>query len=351
MQTKLVTAAIAVVLAPALLMAQKVSYDYDKTANFAGFKTYAHEGRDQVGQQLIDDRIVAAIDTELAAKGFTKTEANPDVFVVYHVAFDKQKDISTYSSGYGGGYGAYGWGWGGGWAGGTTTTQVRDILVGTLVIDMADAKKGPARLARHGRQGSQHPGQPREARQEHQQRREEDLQELSAEGEDVARRRNSTSEVTSWSDDCWSPRLCCCWPSLAAQAQSPPGPQREDEDAQSQRAYAELLRSDVRTQKVAIITEVMGFTEAEDTAFWPIYREYDAEMAKLGDERVALIARIRQQLFERSPMRSPTSWRPRRSTSRHGGRPPRPSATSGSRPRCRRARPCAFCRSSISCSC
>ena len=63
--------------------------------------------------------------------------------MVYHVAFDKEKDISTYSSGYGGGYGPYGWGWGGGWSGGmaTTTTQVRDILVGTLVIDLADAKK------------------------------------------------------------------------------------------------------------------------------------------------------------------------------------------------------------------
>jgi hypothetical protein len=55
-------------------------------------------------------------------------------------------------------------------------------------------------------------------------------------------------------------------------------------------AYTELIRSDVRTQKVAIITEVMGFTEAEDAAFWPIYREYDSEMARLGDERVALIA-------------------------------------------------------------
>jgi hypothetical protein len=54
-------------------------------------------------------------------------------------------------------------------------------------------------------------------------------------------------------------------------------------------AYAELLRSDVRAQKVAIITEVMGFTDEEDKAFWPIYREYDAEMSKLGDERVALI--------------------------------------------------------------
>ena len=60
-------------------------------------------------------------------------------------------------------------------------------------------------------------------------------------------------------------------------------------------AYAELLRSDVRAQKIAILTEVMGFTEAEDAAFWPIYREYDAEMAKLGDQRMALIADYAQQ--------------------------------------------------------
>ena len=54
--------------------------------------------------------------------------------------------------------------------------------------------------------------------------------------------------------------------------------------------YAELLRSDVRAQKVAIITEVMEFTDEESAAFWPIYRDYDLEMSKLGDERVALIA-------------------------------------------------------------
>ena len=134
--------AVAVVLSPAMLFAQKVSYDYEKSANFASFKTYAQKEGTKVGQPLIDDRITAAIDTALAAKGLTKVDANPDVFVVYHTSFDKQKDISTFSSGYGGGYGPYGWGWGGGWAGGTTTTQVRDILMGTLVIDLADAKKG-----------------------------------------------------------------------------------------------------------------------------------------------------------------------------------------------------------------
>jgi hypothetical protein len=142
MQKRLAILALATVLTPALALAQKTSYDYDKTASFAGLKTYALKDGTKVGQQLIDDRIVAAIDTQLAAKGLTKAESNPDMFVVYHVAFDKQKDISTFSSGYGGGYGPYGWGYGGGWGGTTTSTQVRDILVGTLVIDIADAKKG-----------------------------------------------------------------------------------------------------------------------------------------------------------------------------------------------------------------
>jgi len=136
-----IAALAALVVAPVLLTAQKVSYDYEKSANFATFKTYAQKDGTKVGQPLIDDRIVAAIDTQLAAKGLTKAASNPDVVVIYHVAFDKEKDISTYSSGYGGGYGPYGYGWGGGWAGGTTTTQVRDIVVGTLVIDIADAKK------------------------------------------------------------------------------------------------------------------------------------------------------------------------------------------------------------------
>jgi len=141
MQKRFILAAITLLIAQAVIVAQKTSYDFEKTANFAAFKTYATKPGTPVGQQLIDDRIASAIDTQLTAKGLTKAAANPDVFVVYHMAFDKQQDISTYSSG-AGGYGPYGWGWGGGWAGGTSTTQVRDILMGTLVIDMADAKKG-----------------------------------------------------------------------------------------------------------------------------------------------------------------------------------------------------------------
>jgi hypothetical protein len=80
----------------------------------------------------------------------------------------------------------------------------------------------------------------------------------------------------------------------ARQAPSAPAPVSEKETRTlNLSAYAELLRSDVRTQKVAILTQLMDLTEAEDAKFWPVYREYDTEMAKLGDERMALIAEYR----------------------------------------------------------
>jgi uncharacterized protein DUF4136 len=134
-------AAVAIVLVlPVLALAQKTSFDFDKSADFSKYKTYALKDGTKVGQPLIDNRIVAAIEAELAAKGLTKSDAASDVVVVYHVAFDKQQDITAYSSGFGG-YGGYGYRYGGGW--GTTTTDVRvnEILVGTLVVDIADATK------------------------------------------------------------------------------------------------------------------------------------------------------------------------------------------------------------------
>lgn len=51
----------------------------------------------------------------------------------------------------------------------------------------------------------------------------------------------------------------------------------------------ELLRSDIATQKKALITQAMNMTEAESDVFWPIYNEYQNELRKIGDERIALI--------------------------------------------------------------
>ena len=135
MRTTIAAVAVAL-LVPVLVLAQKTSFEYDKTADFTKFKSYALKDGTKVGDPLVDNRIVAAIEMQLAAKGMTKNNASPDMVVVYHVAFDKQKDITSYSTG---GYGGYGYRWGGGW--GTTDVRVSEILVGTLVIDITDAPK------------------------------------------------------------------------------------------------------------------------------------------------------------------------------------------------------------------
>ena len=59
--------------------------------------------------------------------------------------------------------------------------------------------------------------------------------------------------------------------------------------AQDVDSYIELLKSDVKTDKRAIITEVMAFTEQQAEAFWPIYREFEFELDKLSDARIANI--------------------------------------------------------------
>jgi len=81
--------------------------------------------------------------------------------------------------------------------------------------------------------------------------------------------------------------VCLCPRPVLAQAPKVASP--SDTREANLRAYVELLRSDVRSQRVAIITELMGFTEAEDAAFWPVYREYETELGKVNDDRLALV--------------------------------------------------------------
>ena len=60
--------------------------------------------------------------------------------MVLHGATEKQRTLNTFYSGMGG-YGGYGWrGWGGGMGTGTATTTESEYLVGTLVVDIFDAK-------------------------------------------------------------------------------------------------------------------------------------------------------------------------------------------------------------------
>ena len=59
--------------------------------------------------------------------------------------------------------------------------------------------------------------------------------------------------------------------------------------AQDVNSFVELLRKDIRAEKTAVLTATMEFTDAESEMFWPIYREYEHEAAKLGDLRIEII--------------------------------------------------------------
>lgn len=59
--------------------------------------------------------------------------------------------------------------------------------------------------------------------------------------------------------------------------------------AQDADSYIEVLKSELKTDKKAIITETMGFTEKESQAFWPIYNEFEYELEKLSGKRIANI--------------------------------------------------------------
>jgi hypothetical protein len=63
-------------------------------------------------------------------------------------------------------------------------------------------------------------------------------------------------------------------------------------------ALIDLMRSDVRAERIAIITEVMDFTEKEASAFWPVYRRYEKEQRKINDRRVELIKQYGENYFD-----------------------------------------------------
>jgi hypothetical protein len=113
--------------------------DFDKNADFKQYKTFAFykSGVDKAEISDLDKkRILKAIEIELIAKGFTKSE-NPDVLVNFFTKSREQVDVNAFNNSFGYGYG-FGWNpylWGG------NRTSVRTTTTGTLFIDLIDAKK------------------------------------------------------------------------------------------------------------------------------------------------------------------------------------------------------------------
>jgi hypothetical protein len=115
--------------------AQQVKTDYDRSANFAQYKTYSWENV-KTKDPLDVGRIKSAVNAALAAKGWTQVDSGGDVSIVAMEITQNQQTLNTFYDGMGGG-----WGWrrfGGGFGEATTTTET--YKVGTVVVDLFDAK-------------------------------------------------------------------------------------------------------------------------------------------------------------------------------------------------------------------
>jgi len=125
---RLLSAPLAVV---ALAFAAEVSVDYNHHADFSRYKTYSWMGV-QAGNSLWRDRIMSAVDGQLAAKGMTRVEGRGDIAVSAFGKLTETDTIETFYSGF------PGWDWRG-WAGmGTATSTVIPERVGNLMVDVFD---------------------------------------------------------------------------------------------------------------------------------------------------------------------------------------------------------------------
>jgi hypothetical protein len=116
--------------------AQDVSVDWDKQADFSKYKSFSAKVETTWGSPFGEKRALDEVEKTLVAKGWKKADAaSADTIVIINGATEKKKDLSTFYSG--GGYGGYRWG---GMGMGTSTTTVHEFRVGTMVVDIFDAK-------------------------------------------------------------------------------------------------------------------------------------------------------------------------------------------------------------------
>jgi uncharacterized protein DUF4136 len=115
-----------------------VGYDYDRSANFSRYHTYAWVSRAQeatgdrrLDSSLVDGRIRTAIERELRQKGYLpSSQAGADFVVAYHAGMkDMLKGASTQNYIGDRAHGTF-----------TTISDIQPYHEGTLTIDIADGE-------------------------------------------------------------------------------------------------------------------------------------------------------------------------------------------------------------------
>ncbi len=136
MKAKHVLASVLVACLAACASTPTVYTDHSPTANFSQYDSYTWSPDLQGMSPLVQERVVAAIDAQLQAKGWRRAAEGGDVTVVVRASTEAKQDVDTYYEQPMWG----GWGWRNSWmyGPGYPTTTVRNYTEGTLVVDMFD---------------------------------------------------------------------------------------------------------------------------------------------------------------------------------------------------------------------
>jgi hypothetical protein len=115
--------------------AQQVKTDFDRSTDFSQYKTYSWE-KVHTQNPLWVDRIKAAVNSALEAKGWMQAESGGNVSIMAMEMNQSHQTLNTYYDSFGGG-----WGWRGGFGDsfGDSTTTESTYKVGTLVVDLYDS--------------------------------------------------------------------------------------------------------------------------------------------------------------------------------------------------------------------
>jgi hypothetical protein len=105
---------------------------WDHSVDFAKYRTWAWKDDGSIRDPVWLRRVQSVLEDELATKGMTRSDASADVWVFVHARLSSQTRVVSYSPAWG-----YGWGY---WAG-PSVTQVYEIPVGTLIVDLVDPAK------------------------------------------------------------------------------------------------------------------------------------------------------------------------------------------------------------------
>ena len=118
-------------------VAQDVRTDHDRKANFAQYKTFMWIKEPKTTDPLMRQRVIEDVNAALAGRGLQLVTSNADLCIAAHAATKEERSLATFYSGFGGG-----WRWGGGF--GSATTTVNTYEIGTLVVDIFDARSKEA---------------------------------------------------------------------------------------------------------------------------------------------------------------------------------------------------------------